>query len=133
MLVWIAGAALFLAALPAGLCLLNLFLFRVPRARAGVSSWPVSVLIPARDEEARIGKTLDAVLADPNPQLELVVMDDHSTDRTAELVRERAARDPRARLEVAPRLARGGTGSSTPARRSREWRRTTCSSSSTPT
>jgi hypothetical protein len=40
----------------------------------------------------------------------VVVLDDHSSDRTAELVREIAARDPRVRLETAPPLPEGWCG-----------------------
>ncbi|WP_084195936.1 glycosyltransferase [Streptosporangium amethystogenes] len=44
----------------------------------------VSVVIPARDEEARLGPCLSAVLADP-AVTEVVVVDDESRDGTAEL------------------------------------------------
>ncbi|MFI6456824.1 glycosyltransferase [Streptosporangium amethystogenes] len=44
----------------------------------------VSVVIPARDEEARLGPCLSAVLADP-AVAEVVVVDDESRDGTAEL------------------------------------------------
>jgi dolichol-phosphate mannosyltransferase len=57
-----------------------------PRAQARVS-----VVIPARDEAARIGPCLDGVLADPDA-FEVIVVDDGSTDATARLARERGAR-----------------------------------------
>ena len=44
----------------------------------------VSVVIPARDEEARLGPCLAAVLADP-AVAEVIVVDDESRDGTAEL------------------------------------------------
>ncbi|MGW0593668.1 glycosyltransferase family 2 protein [Streptosporangium sp. NPDC002607] len=44
----------------------------------------VSVVIPARDEEARLGPCLSAVLADP-AVAEVIVVDDESRDGTAEL------------------------------------------------
>ncbi|MFC4894189.1 glycosyltransferase [Streptosporangium amethystogenes subsp. fukuiense] len=44
----------------------------------------VSVVIPARDEEARLGPCLSAVLADP-AVAEVVVVDDESHDGTADL------------------------------------------------
>ncbi|QEC52213.1 cellulose synthase/poly-beta-1,6-N-acetylglucosamine synthase-like glycosyltransferase [Anseongella ginsenosidimutans] len=49
----------------------------------------VSVLIAARDEEKAIGRCLEAVIAQHYPPelLEVIVIDDHSTDRTAEMVR----------------------------------------------
>ncbi|MEW9531259.1 glycosyltransferase family 2 protein [Microbispora sp. NPDC049125] len=45
---------------------------------------PISVVIPARNEEARIGPCLTAVLADP-AVTEVIVVDDESTDGTAVL------------------------------------------------
>ncbi len=42
----------------------------------------VSVVIPARNEEANIGPCLDAVLAQDHPNLQVVVLDDGSTDGT---------------------------------------------------
>jgi 4,4'-diaponeurosporenoate glycosyltransferase len=63
-----------------------LLLWRVPRVTASAARRPaVAVVVPARDEEA----SLPALLASLRPQLgpadELVVVDDHSTDRTAEV------------------------------------------------
>lgn len=70
----------------------------------------VSILIPARNEEANIGGCLDAALASTGCAVEVVVMDDGSTDATAEIVRGYAARDPRVRLVAAPSLPPGWTG-----------------------
>ena len=70
----------------------------------------VSVLIPARNEETNIRATLEAVLSNRGAEFEVVVLDDHSTDRTAAIVSEFAARDPRVRLESAPPLLPGWGG-----------------------
>ncbi len=70
----------------------------------------LSVLIPARNEEHSIGPALESVLADPHPQIEVIVLDDHSTDATAARVRELAARDPRLRLISAGPLPAGWCG-----------------------
>jgi cellulose synthase/poly-beta-1,6-N-acetylglucosamine synthase-like glycosyltransferase len=59
----------------------------------------VSVLIPAHDEEAGILDTLSATLAQRYPSLEVVLVDDGSTDRTFELVAERYGLTP-----VTPRV-----------------------------
>ncbi|MEM9367425.1 MAG: glycosyltransferase [Planctomycetota bacterium] len=59
----------------------------------------VSVLIPARDEEAGIERSVRAALASKDVDLEVVVMDDHSTDQTADIIREIAREDPRVRLK----------------------------------
>ncbi|HVE64046.1 MAG TPA: glycosyltransferase family 2 protein [Mycobacteriales bacterium] len=59
----------------------------------------VSVLLPARDEATRIGPTLRALLAQTGvPRLEILVLDDGSTDATADVVRATAGDDPRVRL-----------------------------------
>lgn len=60
-----------------------------------------SIIIPAYNEGARLGRTLDRVLAyvsDQRWDSEVIVVNDGSRDRTAELVREYAQRNPRLRL-----------------------------------
>jgi poly-beta-1,6-N-acetyl-D-glucosamine synthase len=53
------------------------------RPQAGSSSTPVvSVLLPAFNEAERIGKTLESILASSYPYLEVIVIDDGSTDDT---------------------------------------------------
>ena len=70
----------------------------------------VSILIPARNEAANIAACLDAALASTGSAVEVVVMDDGSTDGTAEIVAGYAARDGRVRLVEAPHLPPGWTG-----------------------
>lgn len=98
-----------LALFPAGLFLFNLFLYR-RCPKTGVANAPVSVLIPARNEESAIADAVESVLIDPNPNLEVLVLDDHSTDRTAAVVSGMAARDSRVRLHQAPPLPSGWCG-----------------------
>ena len=47
----------------------------------------VSILVPARNEEKRIGKCLDSILLQdyPKEKMEIIVIDDASTDATAEI------------------------------------------------
>lgn len=47
----------------------------------------VSVIMPAHNEEPYIGAAIESVLGQTYDRWELVVVDDHSTDRTAEIVR----------------------------------------------
>ncbi len=59
----------------------------------------VSVLVPARDEAHRIAPTITSVLAQQGvPDLEVLVLDDGSTDGTADVVRATAGGDPRLRV-----------------------------------
>jgi chlorobactene glucosyltransferase len=70
---------------------------------AGVpSSRPVvSLLVPARNEEANLRALLPALLRLDYPKLEIVVLDDGSDDGTAAVVQEHASRR-RARLRLLP-------------------------------
>jgi hypothetical protein len=105
----LAGLTLLLAALYAGTTFANLRLYRPPPPARGEVR-PVSVLIPARDEEANISAVLGTVLASRGIEFEVVVLDDGSTDRTAAIVREIAARDPRVRLVEGAPLPSGWIG-----------------------
>jgi glycosyltransferase involved in cell wall biosynthesis len=104
-----AHVALALALLPVILGAINLW--RMPRlAGRPPEGALVSILIPARNEAANIAGCLDAALASTGAAIEVVVMDDGSTDATAEIVAGYAARDGRVRLVQAPALPPGWTG-----------------------
>jgi chlorobactene glucosyltransferase len=74
----------------------------------------IMVIIPARDEEANIGHCLEALLAQDYPpsRLRLLVVDDHSADATAAIVRSLSARHPRIALVSSPPLPPRWTGKS---------------------
>ncbi len=103
-------AALCLAALSAALGAFNLLLLRSPTRRTPATGTKVSILIPARNEESHIGAALECALESIGVPVEVVVMDDGSTDATARIVAEIAARDNRVRLVSAPALPPGWTG-----------------------
>lgn len=63
----------------------------------------VSVVVPARDEEASLGACLDSILAQDWPNFEVLVVDGDSTDHTADVVQEYRRRDSRVRLLTNPR------------------------------
>ena len=68
----------------------------------------VSVIVPARNEAATIRTLLDSLLATRYDSFEIVVVDDRSTDHTAELVNSLA--DPRLRLLRGEELPHGWYG-----------------------
>lgn len=72
----------------------------------------ISVLIPARNEAANIARTLDGLLTQDYPALEVIVADDRSEDDTAGIVRGFVHRDPRVRLVEHRELPEGWTGKS---------------------
>lgn len=77
----------------------NLRVLRTPSMHPPVVVERVSVLIPARDEAARIEPCVRAVLASEGLRdLEIVVLDDGSTDGTADVVRRAAGGDPRVQV-----------------------------------
>jgi hypothetical protein len=111
MLLVLTMTSAILALIPALLFLANLRVYvSPPRPAPGRAIPPISVLIPARDEEAAIGPALRAVLASEGVELEVIVLDDHSEDRTAAIVRELAEVDDRVRLVTGPELPPGWCG-----------------------
>jgi len=94
------------------LCVLSIldavYLPRVPLKSASElpeESPLVSVIVPARNEEDNIGTCLESLMRQDYPNYEIVVVDDRSTDSTADIVRRLAATDPRIRLVKGERLA----------------------------
>ena len=66
----------------------------------------VSVIVPARNEEACLADCLQSLTTQSNVAFEIIVVDDHSTDRTREL----AASFPGVRVIEASPLPNGWTG-----------------------
>lgn len=92
--------------------LVNLPLF--PKLRPPLTptkeSTAVSILIPARNEAAVIGQTIELILAQTVPDFELLLLDDGSTDGTADLARQAAAKDDRLRILTGQPLPAGWLG-----------------------
>src|SRR5438552_18865539 len=66
-----------------------------PPARDGIMLPSLSIVVPARDEAASIGRALGSLLAQDYPDLEVIAVDDRSADGTSDVLREVAAREPR--------------------------------------
>lgn len=58
----------------------------------------ISVLIPARNEEKRIGNLLDDLINQDYSNLEIIVFNDQSTDNTEHIIQQYINRDDRIRL-----------------------------------
>jgi glycosyltransferase involved in cell wall biosynthesis len=70
------------------------------------------VLVPARNEERGVGACLASLSAQTFPHLEIVAVDDGSTDRTPAILAEAARRDPRIRVLRVEGPPPGWTGKS---------------------
>jgi glycosyltransferase involved in cell wall biosynthesis len=79
-------------------------------ASAPVRPGMVSVLIPARNEEANLAACLESVLCQGATVGEALVYDDHSTDATPRILAEYAARDQRVRAVAPNPLPEGWLG-----------------------
>ena len=79
-------------------------------ADASTDSPLVTVIVPARDERRNIAACVQAALAAQYPALELVVVDDRSTDGTTSVAREAGRGDPRLRVIENPELPEGWFG-----------------------
>lgn len=105
-----ALSLLALAALPALMVIRNLPQFERAPTTLVDQLPPVSVLIPARDEERGIAAAVNSVLQNTAVPLEVIVLDDHSSDQTAAIVERISRQDPRVQLRSAPALPEGWNG-----------------------
>jgi chlorobactene glucosyltransferase len=70
----------------------------------------VSVVVPARNEELDIERAATAWGEVSYPELEVIFVDDHSSDRTAEILERVTRRFPHLRFVSSPDLPAGWTG-----------------------
>ncbi len=111
-----------LAAIVAVVSIGMLVLFEIAVARTGVvrpvevdetrggGGIKLSVVIPARNEEEDIEEALRSVLGQKGVELHVIVVNDHSTDRTGAILRRLAAEDSRITLVDNPPLPTGWLG-----------------------
>ncbi len=102
-----AGLVIFLLNL-----ILNLRNLKVPRLDSKMPEPAplVSVLIPARNEEANIATCLESLRKQGYPNFEILVLDDNSSDNTATIVNQIAVKDDRIRLFCGEPLPEGWAG-----------------------
>ena len=79
-------------------------------SRAKLSGSLVSIIVAARDEGERIGETVRSLISQQDIEFELIVVDDRSTDDTAQIVGEFAKQDRRVRLMQIEDLPEGWLG-----------------------
>jgi chlorobactene glucosyltransferase len=110
--------ALALAATVPWVLLPPIAMFRVARSRSldNVSATTparpplVSVILPARNEARNIERCVRSLLETRYPAVEVIVVDDHSSDDTARLARDAGAGDPRLHVIDNPSLPSGWFG-----------------------
>lgn len=96
---WVVALVLGVAVLTAHTWLNATRWLRRPADRPVDVPEPVAVLLPLRDEALRVTPCLRALLAQRGvPDLRIVVLDDGSTDGTADVVRDVTGDDPRVTL-----------------------------------
>jgi cellulose synthase/poly-beta-1,6-N-acetylglucosamine synthase-like glycosyltransferase len=113
-LIFSGTAALFLAMMIAALWHLR-WVRRLPALETLASTLtesPIecSVVIAARDEEARIEQTIRHLLAQRVVEVEIIVVDDRSADRTSEILQRLAKEDARVKFKRVDVLPDGWLG-----------------------
>lgn len=95
-----------------GVSIYNLFTAPVMNSTKILSDndYLISVMIPARNEENNIGKCLENLVIQDYPNKEILVLDDHSTDKTAYIVKRYAEKHNIIRLLEGSELPEGWLG-----------------------
>jgi len=70
----------------------------------------VSILVPARNEEANIRMCVESLLAQNYPDFEILVLDDNSTDRTRAILEQMSQRNPYLKVSSGEPLPAGWLG-----------------------
>lgn len=71
---------------------------------------PISLLVPARNEAAVIGSTVSRLLQQDYTNIEVIILDDNSTDRTGEIARAAGQSDARLQIIQGKPLPEGWLG-----------------------
>ncbi len=84
------------------------------KTQNGTPMSKVSVIVTARNEEQMIENCLNSLASQTSKNMEIIVVDDSSTDRTAEIVTIAMSRDDKLRLIHAGQKPEGWVGKSWP-------------------
>jgi len=87
----------------------NIKNFKLPH-KILISPPLVSILIPARNEEKNIRRILNSMIKQDYPNLEILVLDDNSTDSTGLIVQEFVKKDSRVKIIQGAPLPAGWKG-----------------------
>jgi chlorobactene glucosyltransferase len=88
----------------------NAVVIRRPRRDRAAPTPFVSLLVPARNEAANVVTCVRALLAQTYPNLEVLVLDDRSTDDTRAILERERSRDPRLTVLTGAEPPPGWTG-----------------------
>jgi chlorobactene glucosyltransferase len=70
----------------------------------------ISVCVPARNEERNIRACVESILAQDYPDFEVIILDDRSTDKTPEILRQLEIQDHRLKVIHGSDLPKGWAG-----------------------
>ena len=80
------------------------------RNKSNVQNISISILVPARNEEENIAQCLRALIAQEYNPIEILILDDRSTDSTPEIIRNIAKSDDRIKILSGSELPNGWIG-----------------------
>lgn len=109
-LAWVIVVSCVLAAFALAMTLWNLALYRRPGETPASTGASVSICVPARNEQDNLEACVRSLLAQTHRNVEVLVYNDHSTDRTGEILSRLAAEDPRVRAVPVEDLPEGWNG-----------------------
>lgn len=106
---WLIFCGVALSTIPAVIALRTRKL-RDPGDGQSVPRYGISIVIPARNEELQIGNALTSLLSSTGVDLELIAVNDRSTDQTGRIMDSLAETDPRLKVLHIAELPDGWLG-----------------------
>lgn len=111
-LFWIFSFETILGAVLAGLTFLFFLYFRKLSALSlPDSELPfITVVVPARNEEGKIGRCIESLAVQDYPNFEIIAVDDRSQDRTGQIIQELAKKYPQVKCIAGKEAPHGWIG-----------------------